>query len=154
MTLLNTTPIKSALAAPFLAGLILACSPLPVRAQSGQNHAAHPTSAQTQPAAPQAHAAGMPGMAGAPMQASTNPMMQSMQKMQQDMVAAPMTGDTDRDFVAMMIPHHQSAIDMARLELQHGKDPMLRELAQAVIKAQETEIAAMKAWQEKHPAKP
>jgi uncharacterized protein (DUF305 family) len=96
----------------------------------------------------------MPGMAGAPMQASTNPMMQSMQKMQQDMVAAPMTGDTDRDFVAMMIPHHQSAIDMARLELQHGKDPMLRELAQAVIKAQETEIAAMKAWQEKHPAKP
>ncbi len=61
------------------------------------------------------------------------------------------TGDADRDFVAMMLPHHQGAVEMAKIELQYGKDPMLRKLATAIVKAQETEIAAMRDWQKRHP---
>lgn len=94
----------------------------------------------------------MPGMAmpmpsgggGTPAEAS---MMAAMDKMSKDMAAAPMTGDADRDFVAMMIPHHQGAIDMARFELANGKDPALRKLAQDVVAAQEKEITEMKGWQ-------
>ena len=53
-------------------------------------------------------------------------------------------GNPDRDFAAMMIPHHQGAIDMAKLELSHGKDERLRRLAQGIIVEQEQEIAVMK----------
>jgi uncharacterized protein (DUF305 family) len=62
----------------------------------------------------------------------------------------PLTGDTDRDFVIGMIPHHQGAIDMARVELKYGKDPQLRRLAKDIIGAQEKEIALMKKWQQRH----
>lgn len=61
-----------------------------------------------------------------------------------------MTGDADKDFAAMMIPHHEGAIDMARIELQHGKDPKLRAMAEKMIKDQEREIAELKAWQSTH----
>jgi uncharacterized protein (DUF305 family) len=80
-------------------------------------------------------------------------MMDAMQKMQHDMAAAPMTGNPDIDFAAMMIPHHQGAVDMARIELRNGRDPAMRKLARDVIAAQEKEIAFMKSWLAKHPAK-
>ncbi|MBC2773089.1 DUF305 domain-containing protein [Rhizobium sp. AQ_MP] len=66
-------------------------------------------------------------------------------KMHKDM-AVPLTGNADADFVRGMIPHHQGAIDMAKIVLEHGKDPEIRKLAEEVIKAQEGEIAMMKAW--------
>ena len=52
----------------------------------------------------------------------------------------------DVDFAAMMIPHHQGAIDMAKIVLAHGKDPAIRKLAEEVIAAQDTEIAMMRKW--------
>jgi len=63
----------------------------------------------------------------------------------------PFTGDADRDFARMMIPHHQGAIDMATVELQFGKDEETRKLAERIIAAQQQEIAEMNAWLAKHP---
>ena len=70
-------------------------------------------------------------------------------KMHKDM-ALTYSGDADADFVHGMIPHHQGAIDMAKVELQYGKDPELRKLARVVVEAQEAEIKAMNAWLKKH----
>ena len=72
-------------------------------------------------------------------------------KMHKDMMIT-YSGNPDRDFVAGMIPHHQGAIDMARIEMTFGKDPELKKLAKEVIAAQEKEIAFMRAWLAKNPA--
>ena len=77
-------------------------------------------------------------------------LMSSMDAMFKAMTSAPMTGNPDRDFVAMMIPHHQGAIDMARFELAHGTDPAMRKLATSIVAAQEKEVAEMQAWQQAH----
>jgi DUF305 family protein family protein len=67
----------------------------------------------------------------------------AMNRMMSAMEAKP-TGDIDHDFVAMMAPHHQGAIDMAVLELRYGKNEQLRRIAQEIIVSQMQEIAAMK----------
>jgi len=59
------------------------------------------------------------------------------------MMTAKPTNDPDRDFAAMMIPHHQGAIDMAKVELIYGRDPVLRRLAEGIIVEQQQEIELM-----------
>ncbi|PJJ54943.1 DUF305 domain-containing protein [Hymenobacter chitinivorans] len=63
------------------------------------------------------------------------------------------TGNVDQDFAAMMVPHHQSAIDMAKAELAHGRDTKLKEMAQGMIDAQQKEIQQFKDWQAKNGGK-
>ncbi len=73
----------------------------------------------------------------------------SRDAMHKDMNVKP-TGNADKDFVLNMIPHHEGAVAMAKVQLEHGKDPELRKLAEDVIKAQDKEIEFMKAWLEKN----
>lgn len=70
-------------------------------------------------------------------------MARSMERMHADMAIAP-SGDPDRDFAAMMIPHHQGAIEMAKAQLLYGRDPALRRLAQGIIVEQMQEIEVMR----------
>jgi hypothetical protein len=67
----------------------------------------------------------------------------AMSKMMVDMGIYP-SGDIDRDFVDMMVPHHQGAIDMARAELRYGHNEVLRRMAQEIIVTQQQEIAVMR----------
>ena len=65
-----------------------------------------------------------------------------------------MTGDADHDFAAMMLPHHQGAVDMAKAELLYGTNPVLRRLAQEIIVTQGQEIEVMQLELKKRPAIP
>jgi len=99
------------------------------------------------PAVAQDHSA-MAGMAPSDNPATMAYEAANMQ-MHEDMAIA-FTGDADVDFIQSMIPHHQGAVDMARIVLEHGKDPEVRALAEDVIKTQEAEIAWMQAWLKKN----
>jgi uncharacterized protein (DUF305 family) len=68
-------------------------------------------------------------------------------------MAVPYTGNADVDFRAKMIPHHQGAIDMAKVALAHAKDETTKALAAQIIKDQEREIAEMREWLSKNPPK-
>jgi uncharacterized protein (DUF305 family) len=70
----------------------------------------------------------------------------SMEKMHMAMGAVPRSGNSDIDFVRLMLPHHQAAIDMAKTELLYGKDPQMRRLAQEIITDQQLEIELMHLW--------
>jgi len=69
--------------------------------------------------------------------------MGAMEKMQRNMDMS-LTGNPDRDFAMMMIPHHQSAVEMARVLVQNGRDPELRQLAEKMIRDQEREIEELR----------
>ncbi|MEO8486366.1 MAG: DUF305 domain-containing protein [Betaproteobacteria bacterium] len=84
--------------------------------------------------------AAMPGMGnGGDMRGSMMGMMKNMETMKT-------TGDTDRDFAAMMKIHHQGAIDMAQMELKNGKDATMRAMAKRIIDAQQKEIREFDQW--------
>ena len=70
-------------------------------------------------------------------------MRAGMARMMQNMHSPGYSGDADADFLAMMIPHHAGAVDMARLVLQHGRDPATRQLAEEIIATQTVEIESM-----------
>ncbi len=100
-------------------------------------------------AAPDAH----PGHPHAPAgEATSSPafrrfvreMNAGMDRMMKDMHAPGYTGNADVDFLAMMIPHHEGAVEMARLVLVHGRDPLTRQLADEIIASQTAEIGAMR----------
>jgi uncharacterized protein (DUF305 family) len=76
----------------------------------------------------------------------------AMAIMDRDMAAAPMNGEPGHDFVTMMMPHHQGAIDMAKAVLLDTQDPELRNLALGIIAEQQNEINVMRAWLARHPS--
>ncbi len=94
----------------------------------------------------------MPGMAMGAQSPATVGYEAAMKKMHKDMMIK-YTGNADVDFVRGMIPHHQGAIDMAKVVIANGKDPEIRKLAEGVVTAQEAEIKQMQDWLAKHPVK-
>src|SRR5256886_3845394 len=91
--------------------------------------------------------------AGVPVQGSPaaacddwSELVASMDKMHMAMGAVKRSGDSDVDFVRLMLPHHQAAIDMAKTQLLHGKDPKMRRLAQEIITDQQLDIELMQRW--------
>lgn len=96
---------------------------------------------------------GLTAQAGTPAQTSRtgtdsdwSELMASMEKMQMAMGAVARSGNSDVDFVRLMLPHHQAAIDMAKTQLLYGKDPQMRRLAQEIITDQQLEIELMQRW--------
>lgn len=70
----------------------------------------------------------------------------AMDRMSAQMSSLKLTGVQDRDFMSMMIPHHMSAVDMAKIELRRGTRPELKTLARDIIKSQDQEIGRMQGW--------
>ncbi len=142
---MNST-LKAAVAA-----LVLSLPSLAAAQQSNQ-HGQH-----GQPAKP---AAGMPmqhhgqhGGAAAQPKAKLGPAetaYQAINARMHEQMDITFTGNPDVDFVRGMIPHHQGAVDMAKVVMAFGKDPEIRKLAETIVKAQEDEIALLKAWLEKN----
>src|ERR1041385_9367652 len=77
-------------------------------------------------------------------------LMADMDRMHAGMASVASGGDSDSDFVRLMLPHHQAAIDMAKTELMYGKDPQVRRLAQEIITDQQSEIDLIQLWIKKH----
>ena len=73
-------------------------------------------------------------------------MKQSMMGSMDGMKNMQMSGDTDKDFAMMMKIHHQGAVDMAQMELAHGKSPAMKDMAKKIIAAQKKEIAQFDRW--------
>jgi uncharacterized protein (DUF305 family) len=77
-----------------------------------------------------------------------------MEKMKVEMMSIRPSGNSDVDFVKLMLPHHQAAIDMAKTELEYGKDPQVRRLAQEIVTDQQSETDLMQLWLKQHEPNP
>jgi uncharacterized protein (DUF305 family) len=131
---------RTTLIAPALLAAITLAAAVPMLAEGEMDHATmdHSGHAMTGEESP-----------------ATLAFMEANARMHADM-NVPFTGDADVDFIAGMIPHHQGAVEMAQIVLEHGDDPEVRKLAEAIIAAQKAEIAWMTGWLAKNPpaAKP
>jgi len=121
--------------------IALAASPLTASAQEMHHHQG---AAAASPPAPFVASTAKPFSAL---------MDDAMAVMDDGMRRAPMNGVTEHDFVTMMIPHHQGAVDMAKALLLYTQDPELRNLAQGIITEQQNEIRVMQAWLQRHQAR-
>lgn len=139
----------------FMAGLaalgIAACGfALPAHAQQAQHglhgHSQHGGHAHGAPSAPP------PAFVASTAKPFSALMDDAMAVMDDGMKRAPMNGMAEHDFVTMMIPHHQGAIDMAKALLLYTKDPELKNLAQGIITEQQNEIRIMQAWLQRYQA--
>jgi hypothetical protein len=90
------------------------------------------------------HRLSAPSRDGGEYEVFVRQMNSDMERMMHDMHSPGYSGDPDVDFLTMMIPHHQGAIDMGRLQLIYGKDPLVRKFAEEIIASQRVEIEAMK----------
>ena len=125
-----------------LAGMSAALAQTPAMPSDKSGKPAAPMATQPMPMEKKdSSMAGMPAMSpgGGDMRGSMMGMMKNMESMK-------MTGDTDRDFAAMMKVHHQGAIDMAQMELKSGKNAKMRAMAKRIIDAQQKEIKEFDQW--------
>lgn len=81
---------------------------------------------------------------------SSKALEDAIRKMDEALKGVTYTGNPDVDFVAKMIPHHQGAIDMAKVQLQYGKNPRVRRLAQIIIRSRNNQILKMRDWLRKN----
>jgi uncharacterized protein (DUF305 family) len=91
----------------------------------------------------------MPNSHAAPDNCATE-LRAAMNRMHESMSHLPTVANADEDFVRLMIPHHQAALDMAKTQLLCGKDPQIRRLAQEIITDQQSEIELMELWLKSH----
>lgn len=90
------------------------------------------------------------GLAGAAWAGQADDYGQANDRMMRDMMMKP-SGDADHNFAMMMVPHHQGAVDMAKIELKYGQDPKLRAMAKDIVASQDAQIDDLKAWLAAHP---